>query len=448
MTHNTKSWTEKTNSSAAPNSSGAQLGQQYIGQSMVFTSVESLVEQLRPNIPVHCIRPQILQETARWFLQNFPGDVLYAVKCNPEPVVLRYLSEAGIRHFDVASLTEVKLAARYTNGGKIYFMHPVKSRQAIRESYFEYGVRDFSLDSAEELQKIIEETGAATDLNLHVRMALPRGTAAHDLSGKFGAGVELAAQLLQAVDKIAAKTGVCFHVGSQCMNPDSYRRALKTAGQVIAKSGVDIDALDVGGGFPANYPGMTPPPLSRYMDAIKIGIEELNLSPKCQIWCEPGRAIVAEAGSLIVNVESRKGQSLYINDGIYGSLFDAGVLNTRYPTKLLRANGASHRAPFKSFSFYGPTCDSVDVMKGPFLLPEDVVEGDWIEIGQLGAYCISMQSKFNGFDDYLIAEVWDQPLLRMPDWQPKTDRRIGRQDTVWNLNMIAWAREAYEAQMN
>ena len=413
-----------------------------------FATVEALVAQLKPNIPVHCLRPQSLQQTARWFLDNFPGDVLYAVKCNPEPSVLRYLSQAGIRHFDVASLNEVKLVSKFTNGGKIYYMHPVKSRESIRKSYFDFGVRDFSLDSRDELQKIIEETGAAADLNLHVRLAMPKGVAAHDLSGKFGAQAELAVELLQATAKIAARVGLCFHVGSQCLYPEAYRRAILLAGQVIAKSGVDIDVFDIGGGFPATYPGMTPPPLSRYMDAIRAGLAAIDLPRGCRVWCEPGRAMVAESGSVIVNVELRKGDALYINDGAYGSLFDAGLLNTRYPVKLIRASGSEHKTAFKGFKFYGPTCDSVDTMRGPFLLPEDTVEGDWIEIGQLGAYCQSMRSRFNGFDEYLEVELWDQPLMSMPDWQPKTDRRLGKQDTVWNLNRLALLRGEYDVEMS
>lgn len=446
MTFNFKDWTDNP----LPQPQTVEGG--YVSpngvRTLAFSSVEAMVGELKPSVPVHCLRPQILQQTAQWFLQNFQGDVLYAVKCNPEPAVLHYLHDAGVRHFDIASIKEAKLVSQHAKGAKMYYMHPVKSRASIRDAYFNYGIRDFALDSFEELHKIIEETKSATDLRLHVRLGLPRGTAAHDLSGKFGATPEATAELLQAVDKIAAQVGLCFHVGSQCMNPESFRRALRTVGQVLALAQIELDVLDVGGGFPAIYPGLTPPPLSQYMDAIHKGIAELNLPRGCKIWCEPGRAIVAEAGSLVVNVELRKDNALYINDGIYGSLFDAGLLNTRYPTKLVRASGSEHKAAAKSFHFFGPTCDSVDVMKGPFMLPNDVTEGDWIEIGQLGAYCISMRSQFNGFDDCLQVEVWDQPMLRMPDYQPKTDRRVINKDSVWNLNVLAALRGAYEVEMS
>lgn len=439
MTFNYKNYTD--NPYARPSTVPA-------AQTLSFASVEAMVKELKPSVPVHCLRPQVLQQTAQWFLQNFPGDVLYAVKCNPDPSVLRYLADAGIRHFDVASMGEVRLVARYAPGAKIYFMHPVKSRQAIREAYYDYGVRDFSLDSFEELHKIVEETGSAADLNLHVRLGLPKGGAAHDLSGKFGAQPDLAADLLAAVDKIAQKTGLCFHVGSQCLNPDAYRRAIKIAAQVIAKSGVELDVLDVGGGFPVSYPGMIVPPLANYIEAIRKGLAEITLPRRCQVWCEPGRAMVAEAGSLVVNVELRKDNALYINDGVYGSLFDAGVLNTRYPSKLVRKSGSEHKAPTQAYTLYGPTCDSIDMMRGPYALPSDVTEGDWIEMGLLGAYCVSMRSPFNGFEDSISVEVWDQPLQATFDSQPKTDRRVLNKGSVDKLNMIAWLRDAYEVEMN
>ncbi len=414
-----------------------------------FASVETLINELRPAVPVHCVRPAPLQDAAQWFLRNFPGKVLYAVKCNPEPATLRYLTQAGITHFDVGSLNEMRLVRRVAPFAQLHFMHPVKNRAAIREAYFKFGVRDFVLDSREELQKIIEATNAATDLRLHVRLAIPRGVAQHELVSKFGALPALAIELLQAADKIAAKVGLCFHVGSQCLHPEAYRRGILLAAQVAKKSGVAIDILDIGGGFPAAYPGSTIPPLARYIEAIKAALVEIALPATTEVWCEPGRALVAEAGSLIVQVELRKGDALYINDGVYGSLFDAGILNNRYPVKLLRASGSEHKAAFKSFKLFGPTCDSIDVMRGPYVLPEDVVEGDWLEIGQLGAYCTSMRSQFNGLSgESITVEVWDEPLLRMPDYQPKTDRRVVRPDTVFNLNMLLQRREERETEMN
>ncbi len=418
------------------------------GKMPSFATAQAMVKELRPEIPVHCIRPHALQERARWFLANFPGDVLYAVKCNPDGAVIRNLHSVGVKHYDVASVAEMRAVAEHAPGARMYFMHPVKSREAIRKAYFEFGIRDFAIDSEDGLQKMIEETGSAQDLRIHVRLALPNRSAAHDLSRKFGASPPYAVKLLQNANQVAQRVGLCFHVGSQCMDPESFKHALKLAGEVIARSGVELDYLDVGGGFPAAYPGLSPQPLGAYMNAIREGVSALRLPSHCQLWCEPGRAMVADAGSLVVRVEARKDKALYINDGLYGSLFDAGVVKTRYPARLIRHNGSDHKTRMEGFILYGPTCDSLDVMPGPFVLPHDVTEGDWIELGQLGAYCNTMRSGFNGFDQCLNVELWDSPQLQTPEFMPRTDRRTLNGDSVSRLNFLASLRDAYEVEMS
>ena len=173
-----------------------------------------------------------------------------------------------------------------------------------------------------------------------------------------------------------------------------------------------LDVLDIGGGFPSIYPGMTPPPLGNYMKAIRKVVKALPKLADCQLVCEPGRALVAESGSVVVRVDLRKGNALYLNDGTYGSLFDAGTPGFVFPVKAIRPAGGL--APeLAEFSFFGPTCDSLDAMKGPFQLPLDIAEGDWIEIGQLGAYGATMRTKFNGFYSDTTVEVSDKPLLSM-----------------------------------
>ncbi len=381
-------------------------------------SVMQAVALHRPEDPLHCIRPGVLAETARRFVGAFTeataGDVLYAVKCNPEPAVLRALWDGGVRHFDVASLGEVRLVRQMFPDAELHYMHPVKGRQAIRQAYEQYGVRDFVLDSMDELQKLMQETGEAADLGLVVRLALPKGNAVYDLSGKFGAQPEEAVKLLRAVRAVAPKVGVSFHVGSQMLDPTAYERAIELAGRVIAESGVVVDVLDVGGGFPVSYPDVTPPPLDDFMAAIARGVAKLDLPAHCRVWCEPGRALVAAGVSLVVQVAKRRGGELFINDGVYGSLSDAGVPGFRFPVRLLRPFTAESEAAPEPFAFYGPTCDSADRMNGPFLLPDDVREGDWIEIGQLGAYGACLRTAFNGFDQARLVEVADRPLLETP----------------------------------
>ncbi len=374
-------------------------------------TVDALVADLRPEEPVHCIRPATLAATARDFVAAFPGDVLYAVKCNPDPAVLRALWDGGVRHFDCASPAEVGLVRTMFASAEIHFMHPVKARGAIREAWARHDVRDFVLDSAAELEKILTETaatGVGGELGLIVRLALPKGEAVLDLSGKFGAEMTEAVGLLRAARPHATRLGIAFHVGSQCLEPLAWRRAMEVAGAVIREAGVAIDIVDAGGGFPVSYPDMEIPALGAILAEIEDGFERLDL-PNARLWAEPGRALVAAGGSVVVQVQARRGDALYINDGVYGSLADAGVLGFRYPVRCLRPAGVEPTDMLRGFSFFGPTCDSADAMRGPFFLPDDIGEGDWIEISQLGAYGACLRTGFNGFDRARIVEVSDTP---------------------------------------
>jgi ornithine decarboxylase len=364
--------------------------------------VDDLVALERPADPMHCLRPATIVGAAKAFVAGFAGNVLYAVKCNPEPAVLCLLWEGGVRHFDCASLAEVALVSRVLPDAKIHFMHPVKARPAISAAYAAHGVRDFVLDSADELEKILQETGRPQDLGLIVRLALPAGTARYDLSGKFGAWPEEAVALLRAARPHARTLGVSFHVGSQCLDPLAWREAIALAGRVIRASGVAVDVLDVGGGFPVAYPDMTPPPLGAFMAEIEASVEVLDM-PGLALWAEPGRALVAAGTSVVVQVQHRRGDRLFINDGVYGSLSDAGAPGFRFPVRLLRRSPAE----VSGFGLFGPTCDSADFMRGPFVLPGDVREGDWIEIGQLGAYGACLRTGFNGFTESRLVEVRD-----------------------------------------
>src|SRR4051794_23087021 len=219
----------------------------------VLPSVDALIVVERPEEPMHCLRPAAISAAAAGFVAGFPGETLYAVKCNPEPAVLRAVWAGGVRHFDCASAAEVALVRNMFPAAEIHFMHPVKSRGAIREAWARQGVRDFVLDTAEELAKIRQETGDGEGLGLIIRLALPKGRAVYDLSGKFGAAPEEAVALLRAARPHAARLGVSFHVGSQCLDPLAWREAIALAGQVIRAAGVAIEIVDVGGGFPVAY---------------------------------------------------------------------------------------------------------------------------------------------------------------------------------------------------
>jgi ornithine decarboxylase len=382
-----------------------------------LTTIDQEVFSQKPSLPVYFIRPASIKRAAHFFIDAFShnkydSDVLYSVKSNPEATVLKHLFDGGIRHFDVASLAEIELIdGLFGKEVSMYFMHPIKSRESIYQAYFKYGIRDFVLDSPEELRKIREVTKNASDLGLHMRLSVSNSSAAINLSGKFGILPSKSISLARKTRVSAARFGICFHVGSQCMDPIEYRNAITLAKNVAEKAKVRLDVLDIGGGFPSTYPGMTPPNLQSYFDEIFDTISQIGLDKNCRLWCEPGRALVAEAGSLLVRVEGRKNAMLYLNDGTYGGLFDAGFPGFIYPTRVIRVKGRNALSTnLSSFGFYGPTCDSLDVMKGPFNLPENIAEGDYIEIGQLGAYSRSIRTSFNGFDKSLQIEVADEPL--------------------------------------
>ena len=363
--------------------------------------------------PQFVFRPASLKKSVTFFKNHFAAKSLYAVKTNPHKTILKAIYMHGIKSFDTASIEEVKLIYNLFDDAEIFFMHPVKSRQAIKESYYKYGVRNFSLDSNEELKKIIEETDNAKDLILHIRLAIPSNFAKLSLSGKFGINLQEAADLIGKAAKYSKDIGVCFHVGSQSMHPDSHLIAIRTAADVIKNSTIIPKYFNVGGGFPSIYPGLIPPNLKTYFSCIEQEFRKIDGSENMELLAEPGRAIVAESMSLIVRVELRKGNKLYINDGTYGSLFDAGVPGFVFPTKLI-CDDKIYPTDLMPFSFYGPTCDSLDYMKGPFYLPNDTNEGDLIEIGQIGAYGAALASKFNGFSpEKKLIYVSDEPLMTL-----------------------------------
>ena len=377
-----------------------------------FKTVDELVNQLKPEKPIYCIRKKSIKSAATYFRNKFPGKVLYAVKTNPHPEVLKTIIKSGIENFDVASIQEIKDIRAIKPNAKCSYMHTVKSRENIKEAYFNHNVKAFSLDTKDELIKIIETTNQAKDLELFVRVAVSNEHAEIDLSKKFGALTSEAVGLLRLTKQYAKKVGLSFHVGSQCMHPISYAKGIADIGNIIRKTKIVPDYINIGGGFPAIYPDLIPQSLDNYFEEIKKGLVNLKLEKLPEILCEPGRSLVAESGSTIVRVNLRKKQKLYINDGTYGTLFDAGTPNIVYPSRLIKS-GKTISKKLTAFNFYGPTCDSMDYMKGPFLLPNNVKENDYIELGQLGAYGLTFRTQFNGFYSNEIYEVDDHPIMTL-----------------------------------
>lgn len=381
----------------------------------IYPDASAVVGALAPDEPVILNRPHAAARAARFFAKKFPGKSLYAVKANPSPDLLCVLWDSGITHYDVASIAEVRLVREVLPEAVLCFMHPVKAFGAIREAYHQHGVRVFSLDSLDELEKIVAATAdpagkPAQDLSLCVRLRVSSDYSELSLASKFGIDLADAAPLLQATRQVADCLGICFHVGSQAMTPFAYVQALERVRAAIVDASVTVDIIDVGGGFPSIYPGMEPPPLEDYFGVIHRASESLPISYSAELWCEPGRALCAEYNSLIVRVEKRRGDELYINDGAYGALFDAAHVGWRFPVQAL---DPSRKGAAQEFAFYGPTCDDADYMKGPFMLPADIQAGDYIEIGMLGAYGAAMKTAFNGFGQAVPIKVADEPMASL-----------------------------------
>jgi ornithine decarboxylase len=373
-----------------------------------FASVEQLIEKMKPGMPVYLLHPSRFQVAAKRFLDSFPGDSLYAVKANPHPHVLEQVWASGIRHFDTASLAEIELVRGRFPEAQCHFMAPVRPAGAAKIAFTKYGVTDYSVDCDYELDKLLAETRDPAKLRIFVRIATPLGGALLELSSKFGTTPDDAARLLKRVAEAGAQPCITFHVGSQCLSPFSYAQAIEMARRTAAQAGVEIAALDVGGGFPGPYTNNDVPPYHWYFDTIREALE--TLPRKVPVICEPGRALIAEGMSLVTQVMLRKGDSLYLNDGVYGSFDEltlpgwTGDYHTRVFTADAKGRVTEKPAGHKAFRVFGPTCDTLDVLPRPLPLPDDMGPNDYIVFEAIGAYSVAVRTNFNGFypDDWAI----------------------------------------------
>jgi ornithine decarboxylase len=380
-----------------------------------FETARDAAFALRPDAPVYCFRPKVLAADARAFMSAFPGRTAYAVKTNGEPMVLETLTAAGVTCFDVASPGEFAAVRAVAPRAEMLYMHPVKAQSDIRLALEQYRIRTMALDHEDEVAKILRIVRGLDldpeEITLFVRLAA-RGHAAYELSKKFGAGPAHAVELVDRVARIGFKVGLCFHVGSQMEDADTYERALTTAAWVRSRATAEIRALDIGGGFPAAYGGRTTQPPPDTAGLINEIISEANAwgLGDLPLTAEPGRVIVARSLSVIVRVLLRKGKRIYINDGIWASLSDSWTGKITLPARLLpdpARRGKRPGNPDKQMPFRvcGATCDSVDILSRPFYLPETVDTGDWIEIGHIGAYSLGLRTHFNGFYPDTFVEV-------------------------------------------
>lgn len=353
-----------------------------------------------PDEPIMVLRPSIIAERVSIIQQALNADILYAVKCNPEPAVIKSLFAAGIRHFDTASLSEIELISVLDLSAECYFHHPIKSRSSIREAAQRYGVRHFTVDCRDELEKVAE-TVASRKIAVHVRIAVRQNRNSCGFSGKFGAAPEEAVRLLNDAVERGFRVGVSFHVGSQCQDPLLFATALADVTSVIRAAHADIEWINCGGGFPvATMPQAPVPPLTAFLSVLVEHLQPLRRETGATILLEPGRVLVAEAQSLVVQVHQRRRNKLYINDGIYGALSN-GCCGCRRRFAV-RKIGAQESARTE-FTIFGPTCDAEDKLADAWVLPVDIREGDWIEVATMGAYAGALTTRFNGLHRHRLA---------------------------------------------
>jgi ornithine decarboxylase len=377
-----------------------------------YPSIQALITATKPAYPYYGLHPTRFHKAARRFLDHFPGTTMYAVKVNPVTHVVDLVYESGIRHFDTASMAEIELIRGRYPDAQCHFMAPVRIPGEAGAAWKKHGITDFVVDCDPELDKLLSETDGGKGLRIFVRVATPLGGAMLELSSKFGTNPQNAARLLKRVAAAGAKPALTFHVGSQCLSPFTFAQAVELARRAAVGSGVEIDALDVGGGFPGPYPGSDVPPFHWYADTIREALSTFPLKPGSDVYCEPGRALIAEGCTLVTRVVLRRDDQLFLNDGIYGS-FDELALpawSAEYPRKVYGFGPAGRlrerTGELKPFKIFGPTCDTVDVLPRPMLLPHTIQQDDYIVFETMGAYSLALRTGFNGFypNDWAIIE--------------------------------------------
>jgi len=373
-----------------------------------FADAADVSRKLAPDIPVFCFSAASLFERAALFFANFPGEVAYAVKANPEPHVLSALAESGCKVWDVASVDEMSAVRAASPEAEFHYHNPVKSRLEIREAYVRYGCRRFAVDCSEELDKISDVLGKGRDLEIAVRFALPRksGAAAHDFSTKFGASELSAAGLLREAAARGYGTALTFHPGSQCTEPAAYQRHIEAAYRIATAAQVELGILNVGGGFPAAYPASLAPPLQDFFTAIRETTKRLFGTGRIKLECEPGRGLVACSHSLLARIKLvRNERELFLNDGIYGALLECAQVPKLMPRVRAIPAGRMVEGGSRAYTVYGPTCDPLDVLPGRIELPAGLSEGDFLEFSPVGAYGSATATRFNGYGTRTVVHI-------------------------------------------
>ena len=371
-----------------------------------YDDAAALLRHKTTDTPVFCFYPQRLRDAARRFVAGFPGEVLYAVKANPHPAVLGWLVAGGIRGFDTASLAEMELAQRVLPGAHCSYNHPVKPRRAIAAAWHDHGIRDFVVDHACELEKLGEL--AAQGMVIQVRVAAPNPHATISFNAKFGAAPSQAAELLRRVVALGATPAVSTHIGYQTTDPQAFASALQLIADVVAEAGVRPAYINLGGGFPSVLmpAGLA---LEDFFAAITAARARLGSLAGIPLRCEPGSALAHPGGGVLTQVLLVREDAVFVNTGVYGALAELIHSRVEPPLRVLTPQGDLRAGEPRPFTLFGPTCDSYDAIPVPFHLPATVREGDWLELGMMGAYSNILITDFNGLGEHEYVVLGEAP---------------------------------------
>jgi len=337
----------------------------------------------------------------------------YAVKCEPMAEIVKTLYKAGAS-FDVASMPEFMIVHEYIKNmpnkkrlawiwDKIIYANPIKPNETLKELDQYRPLVTF--DNLEEIHKIKKY---APHAGLCLRIRVPNTGAVVELSSKFGASPGEAVDLiLEAVKQGLGVEGLSFHVGSQTTNFENYVQAINLAADIFKEAkerGYDkMNLLDIGGGFPAPYDASVKP-FQELARTINAELERLFPDPKIEILAEPGRFMIATAGTSVVRINGktvRDGKTCYyVNDGAYhtysGIIFDHQHCNMFSFRKGKKTENCA---------VFGPTCDALDVISTAMPLPTDLQLGELMYSTNMGAYSHASSTWFNGFPPAKVVHI-------------------------------------------
>ncbi len=377
----------------------------------LYPNTSALIAHEEPDYPSFLFSSKELTRSVKVFKKGFDGLLTYAVKCNPSPHILQQLHKQGIKAYDVASNTEMALIRDNCPGAVMHYNNPIKSKREIQRAYEEFGIRSFTIDHPQQLDQLAAIVTPSADVEVTTRFKAGKALKSYDFGIKFGVMEQSAGEIVSLVKEMGFTPSLCFHVGSQCEDAYAYERHIAAAARIAQESNIELKRLNIGGGYPAPYPTSTAPPMDHYFETIATAVKDNFGNTPPELICEPGRALVTSSTSLLLRVKhQRGGQSVYLNDGAYGSLMEVKFMHFTPPVRVWR--GPRHHdnnGEFSDFTIWGPTCDSYDVLPQIFTLPSDIDEDDWVEFGLMGAYTQASLTPFNGFDrrdQYWVEEVY------------------------------------------